>query len=330
MGLNEVTTSKRDFEELTERVGQVLEEINQLYKSFVVHIAPVTDDSVEAIALRISIKRLYLVTERLVTAMNKYSNDEMAYTKWLHLPPKSIYHYNPAGLVVASDVIHAIFTRGFYEHLVRLLPSKGRPRAKDIQWTASHDSRLYEDGGDRCFPTLRDLPLCKNKAMNDILDYICTLSSYAVIPVNIMGKLVPTVSDVGSSKETDILDPGVDNRSHVENETHTRACVLCKLTNLSVGYTDVVEQSKRTKCRCVFADTVQGDDAVNSLPVNMSYYESALTTRATVNARVATLINEPNTISALVGCDCNIHMAVLKKYIINLKIIYDQAKFAVK
>ena len=48
--------------------------------------------------------------------------------------------------------------------------------------------------------------------------------------------------------------PGRDSRAYVRDLASPRVCVLCKMENLAIGHTDLVEQTKRLNCRCVSAD----------------------------------------------------------------------------
>lgn len=308
-----------------------MEEVKETYRMFVVPMTPVGDENVSSIILRFEIKRLYYATDRLIHALEHFSDDPVAYQRWLHIPHKSLYHHAPTGLKIVGDVNHAIFSRGFYEHVSKLVPRGRRPRPDDVGWTKTVDPNDYGPFSEMCYPELKDVPISINRAMNDILEYCAQMSSYTVLPPDVVGFVYPTMLDVIKFKESGFMEPGNDNRVRVTNEACPRPCISCKLTHIMLGYTDTIEQAKRARCNCAVVETKNGDDALYNHPVNLGYYDASLTARASLRTRMAVLSMNRDERLREVGCQmCPTHAGVLKKYMITFKSACDGARLAMK
>lgn len=237
------------------------------FDDFVQTVAPPCDNSMIAIIIRFSFKQYFLALRRLFFSL-KEGKDHI---KCCVIPSKDLYHHKASGLTLAADLPHKIFCIGLKQHLAASEVSEIRPTAFEVS-KASEDAIITD-----------------NLDFNGIMEYICWLSSYPVLPPDICGTIRSSMFAHEPYKEIDIISPGIDNRANVKTPWDPRVCVRCKINNLTVGQTDLQEQAKRTFCRCVFEEVA----------ADLPFLEALILIRATMLTRINQLSN--------LGCSCSSH-----------------------
>ncbi|XP_019628715.1 PREDICTED: uncharacterized protein LOC109473280 [Branchiostoma belcheri] len=310
--------SKVKMEEFLAQLDVVLAELRDDYRLFVCRYAPPPEDTLVGITLRFYVKRVLLVLERLkmlisymITkrvkpdfgpedpdgVMTFNAADRISYVEANHVPPHKLYHHK-TGIHVAADLPHAITTRALYEHVCRFWGKRqiSTNSGRDL----SHMSTTPADQPDSgCFDNeVLTTPLSEtttiiysNKFANDIIDYVCHLSSYPVVPPDLKGILRSTLDDdsVVDAQNLPLGTPGPDSRHNVTNIASPRACIWCKTENTAIGHTDVTEQAKRARCQCIFSNTITGTEYKAASKINPCYFEGAQSTRATIMTRISRL-----------------------------------------
>lgn len=324
-------------------LDECLAELTEDYNSFVCVYAPAPNDSLVSVSLRFSLKRTVLAMSRLrknvamlmrcsplsvdhtTGIITFHTRDRARYLEANHVPPRSLYHHSESGLRLVADLPHAIFIRGLFEHIMRLRGGNDGVYIEDE--TTPLSSAVCND--------LRKIPIIyRNPAANALLNYACSVASFPAIPPDLAGNLRSTLEE-GDDEwlpastdrvDLDMTEPGVDSRCYVKDLSSPRACVSCRIENLAIGQTDVLEQGKRAKCRCVMASTVDGTDYKAHSKVKLPYFEGALSARATVNARVACVSAHRNgSYNELVGCSCAEHKSVIANDLARMKRVLEMS-----
>eukprot|EP00058_Branchiostoma_floridae_P005681 XP_002591169.1 hypothetical protein BRAFLDRAFT_105371 [Branchiostoma floridae] len=302
--------SKVKMEAFLAQLDVVLAELGDDYRLFVCRYAPPPQDTLVGINLRFYVKRVLLVLERLkkliscmITKrlkpdfgtespndiMTFNAADRISYMEANHVPSHKLYHHK-TGIQVAADIPHAITSRSLYEHVCRFWGERQIPTNSDQD--VCQLSTTYANQPDaECFDTEAiTAPLSEsttiiysNKFANDIIDYVCHLSSYPVVPPDLKGTLRSTLDDDSAidAQNVPLGTPGPDSRRYVTDIASPRACIWCKIGNIGIGHTDVIEQAKRARCQCIFSNTCTGTEYKAACKVNPGYFEGAPSTRAT-------------------------------------------------
>lgn len=254
------------------------------------------------VAVTIALDRLMKAYE---TYLRGYQDDDRAqlnarFFSSVLLPSQDTYHHVPTGLHVASDAMHSLFFRCFFNHLNHLCEA-------DVDYptttTTTQEAFINHNG----------IAICTQDAFIDaILHYCAMLSSYPVLPINLIGSLAPTIVR-NDLENLQLFQPGVESRSYVEKSTDPRTCVSCKVDNLFSGETDKVEQKDKHKCQCLFTRKRDG------------FFESSYKCRAQALIRMM-LIRQRNTTCEVQGCCCADHNLLFKEHMKEFKYLLDKAR----
>lgn len=284
-----------DLIPLNRALDGIKRDLDTDYYEFVTKMAK--DDSTMSVAIRFAYKRYDMALNRLRNTLSAIAStsslfdregrpvlvcDEF-YTRSLLIPSKSVYH--SGGLETISDLTHALFMRAsVHEHIKRITPQQERPSVSEEE---DDLNVLYTNYREPEFKYVYS-----NPDMNNMCEYACLLSSYPVLPPDLTGNIRIT-RGFSVYVPLGLSDPGMDSRRRVTDTQDYRSCVACKLNNLSAGYTDIIEQDKRTRCYCV----------TSKLDHNAEYFTVLTNTKASMKVRES-VIQEKG------GCNCVKHRAV--------------------
>lgn len=289
------------LEKLKSNLDTVLLDLNSDFHSFVIPIAPPTENTEFAIVIRLMFKRyLYVVSRFYELFLHFYSITNSTMRDWQFMrafmtPSAEFYDCHRSGIKIAADIPHYIFMRGVFQHILLMQINPSRPSIFQPYPTKSDAAVTL---------TLDDIPILgENKAYDAVLDYACYLSSFPVIPVDISGTLRPSMFAHEPYREMALVEPGIENRQNVIGVETDRVCIRCKTINQAIGQSDLNEQAKRVTCQCVMRETVNSSDAVMGCPdIKQPYLEAATTTRGTMIARLIQNFGG--------GCACKDHREI--------------------
>ncbi|AFU90017.1 hypothetical protein AbHV_ORF7 [Abalone herpesvirus Victoria/AUS/2009] len=255
-------SSMSQLQNCLEELLNVKSKLAEDYAGFIV---PFTnqDNTVISVCLRYSYKVCLTSVDRLISALQLVDG----------LNERSSVNFTRDMLVIkrsgllASDIPHRIYTDLCMEkHLARLSPTNDRPSAKVLNHV-NPMSEFYE------VPSL-EVVYGSNPTLTKLIDDCVLLASYPIISPNVGGELI-TTHGFDTYVPLKLNESGPDSRSQVETPFDSRVCVICKLDNLAIGYTDVIEQHKRLICKCVF---------IREAPSTL-YMDVATHTQATMRVR---------------------------------------------
>lgn len=230
-------TNRQQMAALINELYNTKDKLVEDYQQFIVPLTD-KDNTVVAVCLRYSFKTCVLAVDRLLNSLEALTD----------FTPKSCDQFTRDVLVsknlLASDIPHRIFTNlSLDAHLNRLTPAAERPQPKVIEQECNPMSRDYVP------PPLEIVYDC-HPDLSKLLDDCITLASYPVVSPNVAGQLI-TTHGYDTYTELKLNEAGPDSRRKVSESTDPRVCVICKIDNMALGYTDVVEQHKRLICQCI-------------------------------------------------------------------------------
>ena len=131
---------------------------------------------------------------------------------------------------VVADVPHSLLTLEQQIHLNTMFENRNTESCTDI------DIHQYF--------------VNSNKDIQSIITFIADMLSYPVVPAYVAGTILPSLDGVYNNG-VEVHEPGANCYPKVTTLYSPRACLYCKLRNLTFGHTDIQEQSIRMVCECV-------------------------------------------------------------------------------
>ena len=197
--------------------------------------------------------KTYCVITRLTTAIINYLKNEelenvqlsLAFFATTLLPLQKLYHSRSHVPLVVSSKLNSVHYLGFTEYVNNLV----------FPNTVTHKEHYFDleippFTLEVCDDDILNMNIISNDThLNNLLKWSAHVSSYPVIPPDLMGNLVSTSDKRKGS--LGLLDVGYDNSFYCKSLNDPIVCINCKLFNLSVGQTDDIAQRDFQKCFCV-------------------------------------------------------------------------------
>jgi hypothetical protein len=280
-------------------------------------------DTFIGICARYQFYKTFSIVCRVASAIHDYlQNDNLIdhnlsliyFTKLL-MPKARLYHNSKKEPVVIANKLNYVYQIAFYEHLSNLAYPFNIPcNKKKYDFNIPLKSEKCKSNKKKY---TRDMILdmnivSNNYDLNNVLKWSAEISSYPVIPPDLLGSLIST-SDKRKGK-CDLLLPGPDNSSHYTSLQDPVICLNCKFLNLCVGQTDDIEQRERLKCFCVWKeDSIYRQDGDV-----FKQDECFLDNLTAVNARTCLhllFLRNNSLFLPEYGCRCEEHKALFQKYV---------------
>ena len=266
IAVSDLTTTFKNWPE------QVLPFFNELadmhkilmkdYESFVLIVAPRSDNTTISIAIRYQYAVYKHALERMILTMSKFVNINRRFNSDDNMKFKSMMLlFKDQPLETLADLPHVLFTElSLRQHLYRILPNSQRPRSKQSNHLDSRINYMMSETY-----TLPDHVIVHdNKGLDEIFKICAAYASLPVVPPDVSGMLI-TTHGFDRYVELKLHEPGPDNRRNVRSVTDKRVCVICKLDSIIVGFTDIVEQDKSVKCQCVTILEAESEEYLDNL-----------------------------------------------------------------
>lgn len=276
-------------------------------------------DSLLAICAKYQFYKTFCVTYRLVKALAEVlqSRDLMDvrvslnyFTQTL-MPTDKLYHDTQNKPLVLANKINEVYRIAFAEHLNSLCYPY-----KTSSMPQMYNSGITVNELDPYYRKLIDIKemdiLSYNKELNSLLKWSSEISSYPIIPPNLMGLLLSTRDK--RTGRCGLLQPGLDNLLYKTGIDNPTVCLHCKLLNLCVGHTDDIEQREKLKCYCLYKQNSVSCKESDIYKEDNTFLDNLTIINSQMCLHLLFLSKEEHVLQGY-GCQCNDHKGLFRNYV---------------
>lgn len=294
------------------------------FTNFIVPCLEITDigkmDSFLAICAKYQFYKTLSVISRLTHALSQVLLNEdlmstkvsLTYFTQTLLPKNKLYHGAQNEPLVVTDKLNAIYKIAFCEYLKSLHHPHKILKVKIPINSPGGGAFLGNDKYQEYICLEKITIVAQNTELNNLLKWSAEISSFPVIPPNIMGNLVST-TDKRMGKCA-LLQPGYDSSLHSKTIMSPTVCINCKLLNLCIGHTDDVEQREKLKCCCICKESTSfaGDGVIYQ--EEESFLEKLTNINGQMCLHLLFLSNEDDAYKGY-GCQCEDHKVLFHRHV---------------